>query len=168
MPRRLLLAARLLFVLSGVLLAAGLVCLIGGTMGAAEIAERLLTRLLAEIDPDTLATLPAGFLTAGTIQRAAVALGVSLLILGGAQLMTSIGLRRNQRWAYPAAVIGGLFVAFTAGASAVFMLAATSAQPQAALVLLIGAVVLGGAAAAYALIAAWTVTGRRELEASRH
>ena len=49
MPRRLLLAARLLFVLSGVLLAAGLVCLIGGTMGAAEIAERLLTRLLAEI-----------------------------------------------------------------------------------------------------------------------
>jgi hypothetical protein len=166
LPRRLLVASRLLFVLSGVLIGAGLVCLIGGTLVAADLADRLLARLLAEIDPDSLATLPPGFLTAGTVQRAAVALGAGLLGLGIAQLATAIGLRRGLRWSYAAAVIGGLFVAFTAGGSALFMLAATAQQPQAALVLVVGAVLVGVAAAVYGAAAVLTALGRRELEAS--
>ena len=38
-PRRLLTASRLLFVLSGVLLGSGLVCMFGGLLGATEIAD---------------------------------------------------------------------------------------------------------------------------------
>jgi MFS family permease len=166
LPPRLILAARLLFVLSGVLIGTGLVCLIGGTIGAEALADLLLARILAEIDPDTLAALPAGFLTPATVQRAALALGIGLLGFGAAQLITAIGLRRGWRWSYAAAVIGGLFVAFAAGASAVFMLAATARQPQAAALLVVGAVVVGLVAVAYAAIAVLTAAGRRELEAS--
>ena len=166
LPRRLLLASRLLFLLSGVLLGAGLVCVIGGTVAAAELADRILARILAEIDPDTLATLPPGFLTAETVQGAAAALGVGLLVLGFAQLATAVGLRRGLRWSYAAAVIGGLFVAFTAGSSAAFMLAATAQQPQAAVVLVVGALLVGGTAVIYGAVAVLTAFGRRELEAS--
>jgi FtsH-binding integral membrane protein len=95
-----------------------------------------------------------------------VALGAGLLGLGIAQLATAIGLRRGLRWSYAAAVIGGLFVAFTAGGSAVFMLAATAQQPQAAVVLVVGAVLVGLAAAVYGAAAVLTALGRRELEAS--
>jgi hypothetical protein len=119
---------------------------------------------MAEIDPDTLAVLPPDFLTSATIQRAAAALGAGLLLIGCAQLTTSIALRRGQRWSYAAAVIGGLFVVFTAGASAVFMLVAVPAQPQAALPLAVGAVVLGAVAALYGAIVVLTVSGRRALE----
>ena len=164
-PRRLLTSSRLLFVLSGVFLGSGLVCIIGGVLGATEIADRLLARLMAEIDPDTLATLPPDFLTPATVERAAVALGAGLLFLGAAQLATAIGLRRGQRWSYAAAVIGGLFVAFTAGASALFMLVAIPTQPQAALPLAVGAALAAVVAALYAMIAVLTATGRRTLEA---
>ncbi len=165
-PHRLLTASRLLFVLSGILIGGGLVCIVGGVIGATEIADRLLARLLAEIDPDTLATLPPDFLTPATIQRAAAALGVGLVLLGAGQLATAVGLRRGQRWSYAAAVIGGLFVAFTCGATAMFMLVAIPAQPQAALPLVVGAGLIGAVAALYAVIAALTATGRRALEAS--
>jgi hypothetical protein len=63
-------------------------------------------------------------------------------------------------------VIGGLFVAFTAGATAIFMIAATSAQPQAATLLTLGAIGLGGVAALYGAIAVLAAGGRRELEVS--
>ena len=165
-PRRLLTASRLLFVLSGVFLGSGLVCIFGGLLGATEIADRLLDRLMAEIDPDTLATLPPGFLTPATVERAAVALGAGLLLLGVAQLATAMGLRRGQRWSYAAAVIGGLFVAFTTGATALFMLVAIPAQPQAALPLAAGAALAGAVAVLYAMIAAMTAIGRRALEAA--
>ena len=151
--------------LSGVFLGSGLVCIVGGVLGATEIAERLLARLMAEIDPDTLATLPPDFLTPATVERAAVALGAGLLLLGAAQLATAIGLRRGQRWSYAAAVIGGLFVAFTAGASGLFMVVAMPAQPQAALPLAVGAGLAVAVAVLYAMIAALTATGRRALEA---
>ncbi|HJT64450.1 MAG TPA: hypothetical protein VJ839_06750 [Candidatus Limnocylindria bacterium] len=163
---RLLLASRLLFVLSGVLVAAGLVCIAGGLLAGEVIAEELLTRILAEIDPDGLASLPPDFLTTATVERAALALGAGLVLLGSAQLATSIGLRRGQRWAYAAAVVGGLFVTFTVGASAVFMVAAIPAQPQAAVFLAAGAVALGLLGVLYAAIAVMTAGGRRELEAS--
>jgi len=164
-PHRLLTASRLLFVLSGILIGGGLVCIGGGVVGATEIADRLLARLLAEIDPDTLATLPPDFLTPATIERAAVALGLALVLLGVAQLVTAVGLRRGHRWSYAAAVIGALFVTFTCGATALFMLVAIPAQPQAALPLAVGAVVSGAVAALYAVIAALTASGRRALEA---
>ena len=163
---RLLLASRLLFALSGVLVAAGLVCIAGGLLAGEVIAEELLTRILAEIDPDGLASLPPDFLTTATVERAALALGAGLVLLGSAQLATSIGLRRGQRWAYAAAVVGGLFVTFTVGASAVFMVAAIPAQPQAAVFLAAGAVALGLLGVLYAAIAVMTAGGRRELEAS--
>jgi hypothetical protein len=166
LPRPLFRASRLLFILSGLLIGAGLVCVIGGGVGGAEIADRLLARLMAEIDPDTLAALPPDFLTAETVIRAATALGGGLLLLGAAQLATSIGLRRRQRWSYAAAVVGGLFVAFTAGASAVFMVVAIASQPQATIPLAVGAVVLAGVAILYAAIAIWTAGGRRTLEQS--
>lgn len=166
LPRRLIRASRLLFVLSGLLIGAGLVCIVGGSIGGAEIADRLLARLLAEVDPDTLAALPPDFLTAETVVRAATALGVGLLLLGVAQLATSIGLRRRQRWSYAAAVVGGLFVAITAGATAVFMIVATAAQPQATIPLAVGAMVLAGVSILYAAIAIWTASGRRTLEQS--
>jgi hypothetical protein len=165
-PRRLLAASRLLFVLSGVFLGSGLVCIVGGLLGATEIADRLLDRVMAEIDPDTLATLPPDFLTPATVERAAVALGSGLLLLGAAQLATAIGLRKGQRWSYAAAVIGGLFVAFTAGATALFMLVAMPAQPQAALPLAVGGALAGVVAVLYALIAALTASGRHALEAT--
>ena len=165
-PPGLLLASRLLFVLSGVLVAAGLVCIAGGLLAAEVIADELLTRILAEIDPDGLASLPPDFLTTATVERAAVALGAGLVLLGAAQLATSIGLRRDQRWAYAAAVVGGLFVTFTAGASAVFMVAAIPAQPQAAVFLAAGAAALGLLAVLYAAIAVMTAGGRRAMEAS--
>jgi hypothetical protein len=164
--RRLLTASRLLFVLSGVVLGTGLVCIVGGLLGATEIADRLLDRLMAEIDPDTLATLPPDFLTPATVERAAVALGSGLLLLGAAQLATAMGLRRGQRWSYAAAVIGGLFVAFTAGATALFMLVAIPTQPQAALPLAVGAALAGAVAVLYAMIAALTALGRRAMEAA--
>ena len=163
---RLLAASRLLFVLSGVFLGSGLVCIIGGLLGATEIADRLLERLMAEIDPDTLATLPPDFLTPATVERAAVALGSGLLLLGAAQLATAIGLRRGLRWSYAAAVIGGLFVAFTAGATGLFMVVAIPAQPQAAIPLAVGGALAGAVAALYALIAVFTASGRRSLEAA--
>lgn len=164
-PGRLLLASRLLFVLSGMLVAAGLVCIAGGLLAAEVIADELLTRILAEIDPDGLASLPPDFLTTATVERAAVALGAGLILIGAAQLATSIGLRRGLRWSYAAAVVGGLFVAFTVGASAVFMVAAIPAQPQAAIFLAAGAAALGLLAVLYAAIAVMTAGGRRELEA---
>lgn len=164
LPRRLLLASRLLFVLSGPLLAAGSVCGIGGVVAAKDIAARLLARLLAEIDDETLAGLPPDFLTPATVQRAAFALAAGLLLLGLAQLATAVGLRHGQRWSYAAAVVGGLFIAFTAGGTAIFMLAATSAQPQAALLLTIGAIGFGGIALLYGAIAGLTGAGRRDLE----
>jgi uncharacterized membrane protein (DUF2068 family) len=164
LPRRLLLASRLLFVLSGVLVAGGLVCILGGLLAAEAIADELLARILAELDPDGLASLPPDFLTQATVERAVVALGMGLILFGAAQLATSIGLRHGQRWSYAAAVIGGLFVAFTVGASAVFMVAAIPAQPQAAIVLGIGAVALGLFAVLYAGTAVMTAIGRRELE----
>ncbi len=166
LPRRLLRASRLLFVLSGLMIGAGLVCVIGGTVGGAEIADRLLARLMAEVDPDTLASLPPNFLTAETVTRAATALGTGLLLLGAAQLATSIGLRRRQRWSYATAVIGGLFVAITAGATAVFMVVTIPTQTQAAVPLLIGSLVLGSVAVLYAAIAGWTASGRRALESA--
>jgi hypothetical protein len=141
------------------------VCIVGGLLGATEIADRLLDRLMAEIDPDTLATLPPDFLTPATVERAAVALGSGLLLLGAAQLATAMGLRRGQRWSYAAAVIGGLFVAFTAGATALFMLVAIPTQPQAALPLAVGAALAGAVAVLYAMIAALTALGRRAMEA---
>ena len=166
LPRRLQLASRLLFVLSAPVLASGMVCVIGGALAAEDLASRLLDRLLAEIDAETLAGLPPDFLTPSTVQRAAFALGAGLVLLGSAQLATAVGLRRGRRWSYAATVVGCLFVAFTAGGSAVFMLAATSAQPQAALLLTIGAIGLGAIATLYAVIAALTGAGRRELESS--
>jgi hypothetical protein len=164
LPPRLLLASRLLFVLSGALLAAGIVCIAGGLLAAEAIAEQLLARVMAEIDPDGLASLPPDFLTTATVERAAVALGIGLILFGAAQLATSIGLRRGLRWSYAATVIGGLFLAFTTGASALFMVAAMPAQPQAATVLAVGAVFLGIVAALYAGIAVVTAGGRRELD----
>lgn len=166
LPRPLLRASRLLFILSGLLIGAGLVCVVGGNVGGAEIADRLLARLLEEVDPDTLASLPPDFLTADTVIRAATALGVGLLLLGVVQLVTSVGLRRGQRWSYATAVIGGLFVAITVGATAVFMVVAIPAQPQATIPLSVGALVLGGVAVLYGAIAFWTATGRRTLETS--
>jgi hypothetical protein len=163
-PRRLLLASRLLFVLSGAVLAAGIVCIAGGLLAAEFIAEQLLTRILAELDPDGLASLPPDFLTTASVERAAVALGIGLIVFGAAQLATSIGLRRDIRWSYAAAVIGGLFLAFTAGASAVFMVAAIPGQPQAAAALAVAAIGLGLAAVVYAAVAALTASGRRDLE----
>jgi hypothetical protein len=163
-PRRLLRAARLLFVLSGVVIAAGVVCVVGGLTAAAFIADQLLTRVLAEIDPDGLASLPPDFLTAATVERAALALGTGLILFGAAQFVTSIGLRRGFRWSYAATVIGALFLAFTAGASAVFMVAAIPAQPQAGTALVIGAIGLGLVAVLYAWIAVMTASGRRELD----
>ena len=164
LPRRLLLASRLLLILSGPLIAAAVVCAVGGFAAADEIAARLMARVLAEIDAETLAGLPPDFLTASTVQRAAVALAVGFLSLGLGQLATAIGLRRRARWSYAAAVMGGLFVAFACGASAIFMMAATSRQPQAALVLTVGAIGLGGVAILYGAIAGLTAAGRRELE----
>jgi hypothetical protein len=145
-------------------MAAGIVCIVGGLAAADFIAEQLLTRILAEIDPDGLASLPPDFLTAATVERASLALGIGLILFGVAQLATSVGLRRGVRWSYAAAVIGGLFVAFTAGASAVFMVAAIPAQPQAATVLAVGAVALGLVAGLYAWVAVLTASGRRDLE----
>ena len=166
LPRRLLLASRLLFVLAGPFLAAGVVCAVAGVVAAEDIAERLLARLLAEIDAETLAGLPADILTPATVQRAAIALAAGFVLLGLGQLATAAGLRRGTRWSYAAAVMGGLFVAFTAGATAIFMLAATSAQPQAATLLTVGAIGLGGVAVLYGAIAVLTAGGRRELEPS--
>jgi hypothetical protein len=154
----------LLFGLSGVVIAAGLVCIVGGLLAAAFIADQLLTRILAELDPDGLASLPPDFLTEATVERAAVALGIGLVLFGAAQLATSVGLRHGVRWSYAAAVIGGLFLAFTAGASAIFMVAAIPMQPQAAAALAIGAVGLGLVAGAYAGVAALTASGRRDLD----
>lgn len=164
--RRLLRASRLLFWLSGPILAAGFVAIYVGAVAAEEIAERLLARLLAEIDPNTLAELPSDFLTASTVQRAAWALAAGLFVLGVGQLLTAVELRRGARWSYAAAVMGGLLVAFTCGTTAVFMLAATSSQPQAALLLTVGAVGLGLVAALYGAVAAFTASGRREREAA--
>ena len=152
--------------LSGPLLAASVVCAVAGVVAAEEIAERLLARLWAEIDAETLAGLPTDFLTSATVQRAGLALAAGFLILGVGQLATAVGLRRRARWSYAAAVMGGLFVAFTSGATAIFMLAATSAQPQAAMLLMVGAIGLGGVALLYGAIAVLTAGGRRELEAS--
>lgn len=166
LPRRLLLASRLLFVLSGALIGAGVVCVIGGFVAAEDLATRLLERLLADIDAETLAGLPPDFLTPSTVQRAAFALGAGLVLLGVAQLSTAVALRHGRRWSYAAAVVGSLFVAFTAGGTAVFSLAATSAQPQAALLLTMGAIGFGAVAVLYATIAALTGAGHRELEAS--
>jgi hypothetical protein len=163
-PPRLLLASRLLFVLSGIVLAGGIVCAAGGLLAAEFIADQLLTAVLAELDPDGLASLPPDFLTAATVERAAVALGIGLVLFGLAQLATSIGLRRGVRWSYAATVIGGLFLAFTAGASAVFMVAAIPRQPQAAAALAVGAVGLGLVAGIYAFAAALTASGRRDLD----
>jgi hypothetical protein len=163
-PRRLLLASRLLFVLSGTVIAAGIVCIAGGLLASELIAEQLLTRILSELDPDGLASLPPDFLTAASVERAAVALGIGLVLFGAAQLATSIGLRRDIRWSYAASVIGGLFLAFTAGATAVFMVAAIPQQPQAAVVLAVGAVGLGLLAAVYAGVATLTASGRRDLD----
>ncbi|MGH2489657.1 MAG: hypothetical protein ACRDFR_08590, partial [Candidatus Limnocylindria bacterium] len=164
LPRRLELSSRLLFVLSGPLIGAGAMCVIGGVVAAEDVAARLLERLLAEIDAETLAGLPPDFLTPSTVQRAAFALGAGLVTLGLAQLVTAVALRHGRRWSYAAAVVGSLFVAFTAGGTALFMLVTTSAQPQAAVLLAIGAVALGSFALLYAAIAALTGAGRRELE----
>jgi hypothetical protein len=166
LPRRLLLASRLLFVLCGLLLAAGVVCAVAGVVAAEDIAERLLARLLAEIDAETLAGLPTDFLTPATVQRAAIALAAGFALLGLGQLATAAGLRRGARWSYAAAVMGGLFVAFTAGATAVFMIAARSAQPQAETLLTVGAIGFVGVAAVYGAIAVLAAGGRRELEVS--
>jgi hypothetical protein len=163
-PRRLLLASRLLFLLSGIVLGAGIVCAVGGLLAAELIADQLLTRILAELDPDGLASLPPDFLTAATVERAALALGIGLILFGLGQLATSIGLRRGVRWSYAAAVIGGLFLAFTAGASALFMVVAIPSQPQAAAALAIGAAGLGVVAGVYAIVAALTASGRRDLD----
>ena len=162
--RRLLLASRLLFLLSGIVLGAGMVCASGGLLAAEVIADQLLTRILAELDPDGLASLPPDFLTAATVERAALALGIGLILFGVGQLATSIGLRRGVRWSYAAAVIGGLFLAFTAGASALFMVVAIPSQPQAAAALAVGAVGLGVVAGVYAIVAALTASGRRDLD----
>lgn len=167
LPRRLVLASRVLFYLSGLLVGAGVVCIVAGVLDADEIARRLLERILAEIDAESLARLPPDFLTSAMVRQAALALGIGFLAVGGGQLATAIGLRRGTRWAYAAAVVGGLFVAFTCGATAVFMLAATSTQPQAAALLTVGAVALGAAAVLYGTIAVVTAAARRELESSR-
>lgn len=167
LPRRLVLASRVLFYLSGVLIAAGVVCMAAGVRDADEITARLLERILAEIDAETLARLPPDFLTSDMVRQAALALGFGFLVVGFAQLATAIGLRRGTRWSYAAAVVGGLFVAFTCGATAAFMLAATSTQPQAATLLVLGAIGLGSAAVLYGAIAVGTAAARRELEASR-
>jgi hypothetical protein len=163
-PRRLLLASRVLFVLAGVLLASGIVCIAGGLTAAEYIADQLLARILAQLDPDGLASLPPDFLTAATVERAAVALGIGLILFGAAQLATAIGLRHGIRWSYAATVIGGLFLAFTAGASAVFMVAAIPGQPQAAAALAAGAVGLGVVAGLYASVVVLTASGRRDLD----
>ena len=60
--------------------------------------------------------------------------------------------------------MGGLFVAFTAGASGIFMVAARTAQPQAATWLTIGAIGLGVAALLYGAVAVLTASGRRQWE----
>ena len=166
MPRRLVLASRVLFFLSGLLIAAGVVCIAAGVLYADEIAARLLERILAEIDAESLARLPPDFLTSATVGQAAFALGLGFLLIGLGQLATAIGLRRGARWSYAAAVVGGLFVAFTCGATAVFMLAATSTQPQVATLLVVGALGLGSAAVLYGTIAVVTAAARRELESS--
>jgi hypothetical protein len=57
-------------------------------------------------------------------------------------------------------------VAITAGATAVFMIVATAAQPQATIPLAVGAMVLAGVSILYAAIAIWTASGRRTLEQS--
>ncbi len=167
MPRRLVLASRVLFFLSGLLIAAGVVCIVAGVLNADEIAARLLERIMAEIDAESLARLPPDFLTAAMVRQAALALGLGFLLVGFGQLATAIGLRRDARWSYSAAVVGCLFVAFTCGATAVFMLAATSAQPQAATLLVVGGIGLGSAAVLYGAIAVLTAAARRELDAER-
>jgi hypothetical protein len=167
LPRRLLLASRFLFLLSGPLIAAAVACAVAGVVAAEDIAERLLARLLAEIDAETLAGLPADFLTPATVQRAAFALAAGFALLGLGQLATAAGLRRGARWSYAAAVMGGLFVACTTGATAIFMIAARSAQPQAATLLTVGAIGLGGVAALYGAIAVLAAAGRRDLEVAR-
>ena len=167
MPRRLVLASRVLFFLSGLLIAAGVVCMVAGVLDADEIAARLLERILAEIDAESLARLPPDFLTSAMVRQAALALGLGFLLVGFGQLATAIGLRRDARWSYAAAVVGGLFVAFTCGATAVFMLAASSTQPQVSTLLVLGGIGLGGVAVLYGAIAVVTAAARRELEASR-
>jgi len=163
-PRRLRVAARLLFFLSAPLLGAAVVCLVAGLTAADEIAARLLARILSEVDPEALAGLPPGFLTADTVQRAAFALAGGLGLLGLGQLATAVGLGRRARWSYAAAVVGGLFVACTAGASAIFMVVATSAQAALATGLLVGGAVLGVVALLYGTVAVLTAAGRREWE----
>ena len=121
---------------------------------------------LAQALPRLRLPLPADFLTPATVQRAAFALAGGFALLGLGQLATAAGLRRGARWSYAAAVMGGLFVAFTAGATAIFMIAARSAQPQAATLLTVGAIGLGGVAALYGAIAVLVAGGRRELEVS--
>ncbi len=167
MPRRLVLASRVLFFLSGLLIAAGVVCIVAGILNADEIAARLLERIMAEIDAESLARLPPDFLTSAMVRQAALALGLGFLLVGVGQLATAIGLRRDARWSYAAAVVGGLFVAFTCGATAVFMLAATSAQPQVATLLVLGGIGLGSVAVLYGTIAVVIAAARRELEATR-
>ena len=167
MPRRLVLASRVLFFLSGLLIAAGVVCIVAGILNADEIAARLLERIMAEIDAESLARLPPDFLTSAMVRQAALALGLGFLLVGVGQLATAIGLRRDARWSYASAVVGGLFVAFTCGATAVFMLAATSAQPQVATLLVLGGIGLGSVAVLYGTIAVVIAAARRELEATR-
>ena len=164
-PRRVQGASRALFFLSAPLIAAAMVSGIAGLVAADEIASGLMGRILREIDQASLATLPPDFLTTATVQRAAYALAVAFALLGAGQLAVAIGLRRGTRWSFSAAVIGGLFVAFTCGASAIFMVVATTAQPQAASVLTLGAAVLGTLAAAYGFIALQVARGRREMRA---
>jgi hypothetical protein len=161
---RLLLAARLLFYLAAPILAAAIIAVVVAAEASEGIAELLLVFVLDQIDPDSLAGLPPDFLTADTVRRAAVALAAASALIGAAQVATAIGLRRGARWAFSAAVIGGLFVAFAAGASALFMVVAIGAQPQAAAILAAGAVVFGVAATLYAAIAVLTAFGRREVE----
>lgn len=163
-PPRLHLASRLLFYLSAPSLAAAIVAAVAATVMAQDLADRLLAVILEQIDQASLATLPPDFLTPATVQRALAALAVGLALFGLAELAVAVGMRRGARWAYPAAVVGSLFVAFTTGASAVFMLAATDAQPQAAIMLVIGAALLGGLTLLYAAIAVLTAAGRRDLE----
>lgn len=164
LPRLLLLASRLLFVMAGPILAVGLVCAAVGLLAAAEIADRLLARIMAELDPDTLAGLPPDFLTTASVERASFALAGAFGILGLAQLATAIGLRRAARWSFAAAVMGGLFVAIGSGATAIFMVVTTSAQPQAAALLGVGGVALAAVAVLYGTIAVLAAAGRRELD----
>ncbi len=60
MPRRLVLASRVLFFLSGLLIAAGVVCIVAGVLDADEIAARLLERIMAEIDAEIPGPPPPG------------------------------------------------------------------------------------------------------------